>query len=426
MGNWLVEGRAFLQIVWMHFRLVSFLWLGLVSGMAISATAAPVVVRSPKAPPGIVWNGIDVLPHLETRPLRGKRVGLVTNHTGMNRDRVPTLDLLWKDPEVNLKALFSPEHGIRGELDEKVPDGVDGPTGLPVHSLYGVHRRPQPEQLKELDVLVFDIQDIGCRFYTYISTLLNVMEAASESGVEVVVLDRVNPIGAHRVGGPVQVTEPDFVACHSISIRHGMTVGEMALLFHHEKKLSCSLTIVAVAGWRRDQLHDETGLPWRNPSPNMRNLTQALLYPGVGLVETTNLSVGRGTDEPFEKVGAPFIDGTRWAEALHRHGVAGVRFSPIVFVPESSKHKGESCGGVQINLVDRELLDPMELGLALTLTLKDLYPEDFEWKKMQRLLRHEATLERLGQPEPASRIRALWQQETQAFLQRRKAFLLYP
>ncbi len=248
--------------------------------------------------------GIDVLMGRRFEPLRGKRVGLVTNHTGRARDGASTIDVLSKAPDVKLVALFSPEHGIRGVVDAEVSDSRDEKTGLPIFSLYGKTRKPTPESLVGVDVLVYDIQDIGARFYTYISTLGLVLESAREKGIPVVVLDRPNPIGGIEVSGPVRKDGfESFIAYHALPVRHGMTVGELALLFNAERKIGVDLTVIPCLGWRRANLYDATGLLWVNPSPNMRSLTEALLYPGVGLLEATNLATGRGTDTPFERVG---------------------------------------------------------------------------------------------------------------------------
>ncbi len=248
--------------------------------------------------------GIDVLVEDGFRPLRNLKIGLVTNHTGRTRDGKSTIDVLFRAPGVTLVRLFSPEHGIRGELDAKVPDTQDEATGLRIVSLYGQDRKPRAQDLEGLDALVYDIQDVGARFYTYISTLGLVMEAAKESGKKVFVLDRPNPIGGLAVAGPVRDDElSSFIAYHTLPVRHGMTVGELALLYNTERKIGVSLEVVRCRGWRRDELFDRTGLVWVNPSPNMRSLTEALLYPGVGMLEATNLATGRGTDTPFERGG---------------------------------------------------------------------------------------------------------------------------
>lgn len=376
------------------------------------------------APP--VLNGVDALASRDFKELQSLRVGLITNHTGTDRQRHPTIDLLHASPNVALKALFSPEHGIRGKLDQsRIDDGVDEKTGLPIYSLYGKTRKPLPEHLKDLDALVFDIQDIGCRFYTYISTMGNAMEAAAENNLKFFVLDRVNPIGGAVTDGPVMIGKTDFVGYHPIPVRHGMTVGELARMFNAEKKFSVDLTVIPVTGWKRGMWFDETGLPWTNPSPNMRSLAQAALYPGVGLVETTNLSVGRGTDTPFEVVGAPWIDDLQLAAALNRTGLPGVRFVPVRFTPDASKFKDQECRGVNIFLTDRDRCDVVDIGIALALTLRKLYPADFEIDKFARLLKHDPTLAAVKRGDSLAAIKASWSRDQADFGRRRKAFLLY-
>src|SRR5436305_638140 len=313
--------------------------LKLLALAVLALAAVPIPADAPPKP--AVRTGIDVLAAEGFARLKGRRVGLVTNHTGRAADGTPTIDLLAKADGVMLVALFSPEHGIRGELDEKVGDTTDAKTGLPVYSLYGERREPTADTLKGIDTLVYDVQDIGCRFYTYISTLGLVLEAAKEHRLRVVVLDRPNPIGGVAVEGPVR--DPgrgSFVAYHELPLRHGMTVGELATLFAAERTPGVELDVVRVDGWRRGDLYDRTGLTWRNPSPNMRHLTAALLYPGVGLLETTNVSVGRGTERPFEWVGAPWVDGRKLAAELARRDVPGVRFVPVSRTPAYSTHKG--------------------------------------------------------------------------------------
>ncbi|MDA9764808.1 DUF1343 domain-containing protein [Opitutales bacterium] len=312
-----------------------------------------------------VRNGIDVLEAQDFSELAGLRVGLITNHTGKSRKGKSTIDLLNESEATDLVALFSPEHGIRGELDDEVNDSLDEKTGLNIDSLYGNTRKPLPDSLNELDALVFDIQDIGCRFYTYISTMGLAMGAAAENGKKFFVLDRVNPIDGVTVDGPLRRGESEFIAYHEIPIRHGMTVGELAQMIKSENGLSLDLQVIQVEGWRRDMLFDETGLPWINPSPNMRNLTQALLYPGIGLLETTELSVGRGTDTPFEIIGAPYINHLELAEELKRLQFKDVRFVPIQFTPESSKFEGEQCNGVNIILTDQDNCSIVDLGIAI-------------------------------------------------------------
>jgi uncharacterized protein YbbC (DUF1343 family)/CubicO group peptidase (beta-lactamase class C family) len=372
-----------------------------------------------------VRNGIDTLAASGYAPLRKLRIGLITNHTGQDRDRNPTIDLLKGAPEVDLRALFSPEHGIRGALDEKVPDGTDPATGLPVYSLYGETRQPKAEQLKDLDALVFDIQDIGCRFYTYIATMGLCLEAASRHRIGFFVLDRVNPIGGTAVEGPVYTgTTNHFVAFHSIPLRHGMTVGELARMFNAERGWNAKLNVIPIEGWRRGQWFDETGLPWTNPSPNMRNLTEATLYPGVGLLESA-ISVGRGTDTPFELVGAPYVNDRRLAAELNQAGVAGIRFVPIRFTPKASTFKDQPCGGVFMVVTDRDALRAVDVGLVLALTLQRLHPTEFALSKLSPLLQHPATLEAIRTGKSLTDIKALWATDLGTFQARRSSFLLY-
>ncbi len=371
--------------------------------------------------------GIEVLAHQDFRLLRGLRVGLVTNHTGRTRDGRSDIDLLFHAPGVKLLRLFSPEHGIRGVKDQPlVPDTRDERTGLPVKSLYGKTRRPTREMLRGLDALVFDIQDIGTRFYTYISTMLYCMEEASKSGLKFFVLDRPDPIGGHRVFGPLP--DPDklsFTACERIPLVHGMTTGELARLFRARRKLSLDLTVVPVKGWRRNQWLDETDIPWVNPSPNMRSLRAAALYPGVGLLEATNLSVGRGTPTPFEILGAPWVDGKRLASALEEAGLEGLSITPCRFTPKASKFKGETCGGIRLRITDREALRPVKLGIVLAETLERLFGKDFQVEKVDRLLKNDRVQAMIEEGLSPARIRASWKKDLQAFLAERKPFLLY-
>jgi uncharacterized protein YbbC (DUF1343 family)/CubicO group peptidase (beta-lactamase class C family) len=374
---------------------------------------------------GAVLHGIDVLVKQNFAPLRGLRVGLITNHTGHDRARRATIDLLHAAPEVKLVALFSPEHGIRGTLDEQVSDSVDERTGLPVFSLYGETRAPTPEQLAGLDALVFDVQDIGCRFYTYISTMGLAMEAAARAGKKFFVLDRVNPINGRTLEGPVHAGAPTFVAFHRLPLRHGMTVGELARLFNAERGWNCALTVIPLEGWSRAQWWDQTGQPWTNPSPNMRRLTAAVLYPGVGLLESA-VSVGRGTDTPFEVVGAPYVaDDVAFAAEVNRAGLPGVRAVPVRFTPRASTFKDQPCGGVQLVVTDREALRAVDLGLTLALTFQRLYPGQFAADKMLPLLTDRVTLEAVKAGKPLAEIKRAWAAELAAFEKRRAAFLLY-
>jgi len=393
----------------------------LTAALAWLLAAAPLA-----AGPAPTRTGIDVLAAESFARLKGRRVGLVTNHTGQDRQSRATIDLLHQAPGVTLAALFSPEHGIRGVLDEKVGDGTDEKTGLPIYSLYGKRRRPTAETLKGIDTLVYDIQDIGCRFYTYSTTLGYVLEAAAEHKLKVVVLDRPNPLGGVAVEGPIRdAGKESFVAYHELPIRHGLTVGELARLFNTERKIGADLEVVRVEGWRRSMLFDQTGLTWINPSPNMRSLSAALLYPGIGILETTNLSVGRGTERPFEWIGAPWLDGAKLAAALAQETLPGIRFVPARLTPAASVHKGKLCGGVHLFIDDWATFQPVRTGLAVAATLRRLYPEGWKIDRLDVLLVHEATWKGLATGTPWRDLERAWQPALEQFRDRRKACLLY-
>ena len=385
------------------------------------------VIENTVIPEAKVLNGIDVLQRGGFATLKGHNVGLITNQTGLNRDGVGTVRLLHEAEGVTLKTLFSPEHGLEGKLDiPKIGDQQDTTTGLKVFSLYGETRVPTAASLEGIDTLVFDIQDIGCRFYTYVSTMGNAMKAAAEHKIRFVVLDRVNPIGGQSVQGPVlDEGRESFVAYHSLPVRHGMTIGELAMMFRAELKLDVDLEVIEVEGWKRSQLFDQTGLMWTNPSPNMRSLTQAVLYPGVGLIEMTNVSVGRGTDTPFELVGAPWIDARHFASHLNHAGLASVRFVPVRFVPTSSKHANETCSGVNIIVTDRAQFHPLSTGIQLMCSLKELYPEQWETKNLNTLLGSKVTVDAIQSGLSEKAIEPLWAEELARFLNRRRKFLRY-
>ncbi len=373
-----------------------------------------------------VLTGADLLVSDQFALLKGRKVGLVTNHTGRTSDGTPLIDLLAKAEGVKLVALFSPEHGIRGEKDEKVGDGTDQKTGLPIYSLYGERRKPTPETLKGIDTLVYDIQDIGCRFYTYPSTLGLVLEAAKENNLRVVVLDRPNPIGGVLVEGPVR--DPgrgSFVGFHEVPLRHGLTIGELAQLFNIERTIGAELVVVKCENWRRGDTLDRTGLPWRNPSPNMRHLTAAMLYPGIGLLETTNISVGRGTERPFEWIGAPWIDSRTFARELNALRLPAVRFVPVNRTPISSVHKDKDCGGVDIIVSDWNALRPVHVGLAIAGVLRKAHAKDWDPKRFDTLLIHKATFDAVLANKPLAEIEKSWQADLERYRARREKVLLY-
>ena len=373
---------------------------------------------------GETLNGIDVLARQNFAPLKGLRLGLITNHTGHDRQRRATIDLLKSAPGVELVALFGPEHGIRGEVDEKFGDTVDQKTGLPVYSLYGERRVPTAEQLRGLDALVYDIQDIGCRFYTYPSTMGLCIEAAAKAKLKFVVLDRVNPINGHALEGPIHRGKSSFVAFHTTPLRHGMTVGELAHLFNEEKNYGADLTVLGCEGWRRDMWFDETLLPWTNQSPNMRTLAGAMLYPGVGLHETA-LCVGRGTDKPFELIAAPYIDDVKLTKELTNARLPGVRFIPLRVTPTYSTFKDKLCAGVAFVICDRDALNAVDVGIQIAITLQRLYPNDFALNKLTTLLQHEPTMDAIKAGRSLGEVKSVWSKELAEFGQRRKKFLLY-
>ena len=374
-----------------------------------------------------VLNGIDVLEKNNFKELNNLKIGLVTNHTGRNLSGLQTIDVLKNAPNVKLVALFSPEHGIRGQLDqEKIVDSTDEKTGLPIYSLYGETRRPKPEQLKDLDAIVYDIQDIGTRFYTYISTLQNVMEEAAKAGKPVYVLDRPNPINGVDVSGAIADADKlTFVATHTLPVRHGMTTGEIAQMFNVEKKINADLRVIKMENWQRAMWFDKTSQTWTNPSPNMRSLTEATLYPGIGLLEYTNLSVGRGTDTPFEVVGAPWIDGRRLAAYLNERNLNGVRFVPVKFKPNASVFKGEEVGGINIVVTDREKFEPIRTGVEIAVALRKLYSTDWKIDKYLNLIVNQASYEQIKRADAPEEIERAWQKDLDEFKKRRAQFLIY-
>lgn len=395
-------------------------------GLVLPVANPPAALTAAAVRPKPVQTGLDVLRRDGYAALQGRRVGLVTNHTGLAQDGASAIDLLHGAPGVTLMALFSPEHGIRGALDrDGIADTRDEKTGLPVYSLYGERRAPSAEQLAPLDTLVFDIQDIGCRFYTYISTMVLAMESAEREGKRFVVLDRPNPIGGVAVGGPLREGEFDFIAAHRIPLRHGLTAGELARLIAAERKWKLDLQIIPCENWKRSQWQDETGLPWVNPSPNMRSLEAAALYPGIGMLEFTNLSVGRGTDSPFLVLGAPWIDEGALAREVSAAGLEGVRCAPVRFTPSTSRFANQECRGLRFSVTDREALDSLALGAAVASSLCRRHPQDFDSRLLNKLLLHRSSVEAMKAGRPWPEIRALWRKDERAFILRRRPFLLY-
>jgi uncharacterized protein YbbC (DUF1343 family)/CubicO group peptidase (beta-lactamase class C family) len=384
---------------------------------------------------GDVKNGIDVLEEHAFRELHGdtahpERVGLITNHTGVNRHGQRTIDVLAHVPGVQLAAIFSPEHGITGKADSTdIANTRDEATGAPVYSVYGdteAKRRPDAAVIAGLDVLVYDIQDVGVRFYTYETTLGYFLEAAAKAGKQMIVLDRPNPVNGAFVQGPVADADREsFVSYWRTPIRHGMTIGELARMFNAERGIHADLTVVPIEGWYRGDWFDSTGQTWINPSPNMRSLNEAVLYPGIGMIEATNISVGRGTDTPFELVGAPWINPGELARYLNERAIPGVRFVPVEFTPASSVYAGQKCGGVNLVITDRNALDAPELGLEMVSALQTLYPKQYDVKELDRLMVSKVTMDALGLGEDPRRIAESWRDGIEEFKVVRAKYLLY-
>jgi len=380
-----------------------------------------------------VRTGIDVLAASGFEILAGKRVGLITNHTGRDRKGKSTIDLLHDAPGAQLVALFGPEHGIRGEAEagERVASGRDARTGLPIHSLYGATRKPTPEMLAGLDVLVFDIQDIGARYYTYVWTMALAMRAAAEVGLEFVVLDRPNPLGGVVVQG--NVLDPaysSFVGLYPVPMRHGLTAGELARLLNEEHGIGVKLTVVPVSGWRRDLWYDETGLPWTPPSPNIPLLESALHYPGTCLFEGTNLSVGRGTDAAFQQIGAPWLDAETLATRLNALELPGVRFEAIDFTPIApgdGKFGGERVRGVRFIATNRERYDPTRAAIAALVEIRRLHPDRLSWREshFDRLAGTDRLRRGIIAGASVAELTAGWDAAIHEFEDKRSAYLLY-
>ncbi len=387
-----------------------------------------------------VESGLDILVRNQFDILKGQLVGVITNHTGVTKDGRRITDLIYHAEGVTLAALFGPEHGVRGAAaaGAMVTSATDSTTGVPIYSLYGKTLSPTKEMLTSLDVLVFDIQDVGARFYTYIYTMARCMEAAAVHGKTFVVLDRPNPITGVKVEGPMLLEGfESFVGMYKLPIRHGMTIGELALMFKGERWIrgadSLDLQVVKMTGWKRNAWFDQTDLRWVPPSPSMKSLAIATVYPGTCLIEGTNVSEGRGTDRPFETIGAPWIQGAELANELNQLGLPGATFRPVEFTPEAilpagpyPKFKDQICGGVFINVHDRETFEPVKTGVAIISTIRRLHPKPFAWTKtIDRLYGSDRLRKGMDERMPLTNIVRGYEEELKDFLVRRNKYLLY-
>ncbi|MBS1840749.1 MAG: DUF1343 domain-containing protein [Acidobacteria bacterium] len=370
--------------------------------------------------------GLDVLEAEKFAPLKGKHVGLITNHTGLDAQDKTTIDRLAHAPGVTLVALFSPEHGLAGKMDDKVSSTKDPATGLPVYSLYGETKRPTDEMLEGIDALVFDIQDAGVRFYTYTTTMGYCMEAAAKKGIPFYVLDRPNPIGGEIVEGPMLDDDKrTFVAYFPVPVRYGLTIGELAQLFNTENKIGAELHVIPMKNWHRNYFFESTGIRWVPPSPNLRTTKGAILYPGLEILQNAGVSVGRGTEAPFEIFGAPWMNGEDVAAALNAKHLPGLRFVAQPLIPVAGLYAGQRCGGVAIRIGEKSAVRSMRMGLEIAATLKKLYPDKVDLSKSITLLGNAATVQLLQDGVPPEKIVAGWKDELAAFDAIRRKYFLY-
>jgi uncharacterized protein YbbC (DUF1343 family) len=391
-------------------------------GAQAGAPAAP--PAKPAPPPQL---GVDVLAAEGFARLRGSRVALLTNDTARASDGSRCLDALAAAPGVSVVALFTPEHGQGANKDEAIADGVDERWSIPIYSLYGKQTSPSPRLLDGVDTVVVDLPDAGVRFYTYASTLHGMLRVAAQLGLRVLILDRPNPLDAVTIAGPMlDPSEASFVNHHALPIRHGMTLGELAEMINADDGLGLRLEVVRMQGYRRSAYFDETGLRWWPPSPNLRTVEQAVLYPAVALVEGTNVSVGRGTEHPFELVGAPWVDAESFLSALQGYGLAGVSFSTARFTPNASRHAGKDCSGLSLRVTDRALFEPVRTGIALALSLRRLYPTQWQAARLHEIIGQPAVTRAILALRPLSEIEGLYQDELEAFRSKRQKYLLYP
>jgi uncharacterized protein YbbC (DUF1343 family) len=370
--------------------------------------------------------GLDVLEAQKFAPLRGKHIALITNHTGVDARGRSTVDLLRHAAGVHLVALFSPEHGIAGRVDEKYGSSRDPESGLPIYSLYGDTYRPTDEMLKGIDTFVYDIQDAGVRFYTYTTTMGYCLEAAAQHHIAFYLLDRPNILGGEVIEGPVlDKDKTNFVAYFPEPVRYGLTLGELAEMFNTENHIGADLHVIQMKGWRRNYYFEDTGIRWIPPSPNLRTIKGSILYPGLEILQAAGVSVGRGTQAPFEEFGAPWIDGATVAEALNARNLAGLRFTDQPFIPVAGLYAGQRCGGVGVRITDRNAARSMTMGITIAAILRKLYPQHFHVEKMIELVGNAETIQELNDGVATEKIIAGWQPQMNEFDAMRRKYFLY-
>jgi uncharacterized protein YbbC (DUF1343 family) len=376
--------------------------------------------------PGRVQLGIDILESEKFASLRGKHIGLITNHTGQDALGRSTIDQLSRAPGVQLVALFSPEHGLAGRNDDNVASGKDSATGLPIFSLYGETRRPTDDMLKNIDALVFDVQDAGVRFYTYTTTMAYCMEEAAKHNIAFYVLDRPNPLGGEIIEGPsLDADKTAFTAYSTIPIRYGLTIGELAQYFNNENRINCDLHVIAMKNWHRNYFFESTGIRWTPPSPNLKTLKGSIIYPGLEILQNAGVSVGRGTEAPFEEFGAPWIVGEDVANDLNALRLPGLRFSDQPFIPVSGLYGGRRCGGVGIRVTDKQAVRSIRMGIEIATILKKRYPNDFDPSKLMVLVGNEETISMLEKAAPPDEIVNRWTPSLTAFDATRRKYFIY-
>jgi uncharacterized protein YbbC (DUF1343 family) len=390
------------------------------------AVTSPARTTKHSGRPSRVQVGLDVLESEKFAPLHGKHVGLITNHTGLDAQGRSTVDLLSHAPGVQLVALFSPEHGLAGNNDERVASTKDAATGLPIYSLYAETRRPTDAMLQGIDTLVFDVQDAGVRFYTYTTTMAYCMEEAAKHNIAFYVLDRPNPLGGEVVEGPV--LDPDktsFTGYFSLPVRYGLTIGELAQFFNDQNHINCELHVITMNNWHRNYFYESTGLRWVPPSPNLRTLKGSILYPGLEILQSAGVSVGRGTETPFEEFGAPWINGDEVAAELNARHLPGLRFTGQPFIPVVGLYGGQRCGGVAVRVTDKQAVRSMRMGIEIAAILKKLYPTNFDPAKLLFLVANADTIRQLQEGTSPEQIVASWSNQLNDFDTLRRKYYLY-